>query len=627
MDQNHQQKSAVRRLLRDLSDLQRNPLPLVSARPLPNNLFKWHVNLCGPSNTAYEGGIFHIELVFPGDYPCRPPSATVFTSLPHPHVIDGRICLDLLGDYAGYFYWIEIEEGNTKKPPIQSNQLRYSSSIGELNDYVKEDVLHIVNISTGWSTAYCVRTILLQLQAFLMELSSDDEKRTKGWDKSMSQYLQEIPRAIAESLRFTCPIEGCSHHPKAAWPRIIDSSLTLPESGSHRSDRDRVYQELVCFHSKRHFADDILGIGFKVGANKDGIVKVVESDLDVVSYTAFFDEGVKWNVLGEATNHWIPLYIDEGHWRKARRYFERTISYIYHQQWNQYDPKIGLEFLSSAMNSMVVQIMKGDKRASTRAIEGYLAFLRLSIELVLAHDDVRGALEQSAQRFKDLVLYRHKYYVPALGNFLCLLPLVNGVSWGDVKFAYLEECFSRNASWVGARKNPAYMKKKDVKMYDKRPFIFWDACRVSLRLLCFHVSLLQHLRRPTHSLEALAEQLDKLYSFPSHTLCMKIQEDIVRIQGMNHWKMFFQYVGIKNKSMQWVKQALHRSIDHCHYMRYDKAFNKADYEEAVKHIRHRLEKSGSGRRESSHSKSGRREKVRKYSTSSQDTHRDMEEGL
>ena len=62
-----------------------------------------HANLLGPEDTPYESGIFHIKLTFPPTYPNDSPSATMITYLPHPHVIDGRICLDLLSDYQGYF--------------------------------------------------------------------------------------------------------------------------------------------------------------------------------------------------------------------------------------------------------------------------------------------------------------------------------------------------------------------------------------------------------------------------------------------------------------------------------------------------------------------------------------------
>jgi hypothetical protein len=43
-----QNSSALRSLLRDLKEIEKNPLPLVSALPLENTMFVWHCNLKGP---------------------------------------------------------------------------------------------------------------------------------------------------------------------------------------------------------------------------------------------------------------------------------------------------------------------------------------------------------------------------------------------------------------------------------------------------------------------------------------------------------------------------------------------------------------------------------------------------
>jgi len=51
----------------------------------------------GLPGTPYAGGIFHMQLNFPPDYPNRPPTVTLLTPLPHPHVIGDRICMNLLG--------------------------------------------------------------------------------------------------------------------------------------------------------------------------------------------------------------------------------------------------------------------------------------------------------------------------------------------------------------------------------------------------------------------------------------------------------------------------------------------------------------------------------------------------
>jgi ubiquitin-protein ligase len=93
-----EQTNSARRLQKDLKELEESTIPLVgvSARPLSSSLYVWHGNLRGPEGTAYEGGVFHFEITFPTNYPVSPPTITPFTQIPHPNVIGGTICLDLL---------------------------------------------------------------------------------------------------------------------------------------------------------------------------------------------------------------------------------------------------------------------------------------------------------------------------------------------------------------------------------------------------------------------------------------------------------------------------------------------------------------------------------------------------
>jgi ubiquitin-protein ligase len=94
-----EQTNSARRLQRDLKDLDDQTLPLVgvSARPLSSSMFIWHGNLRGPEGTAFEGGVFHFEMVFPQNYPVSPPTLKFFTVVPHPNVLSStNICLDIL---------------------------------------------------------------------------------------------------------------------------------------------------------------------------------------------------------------------------------------------------------------------------------------------------------------------------------------------------------------------------------------------------------------------------------------------------------------------------------------------------------------------------------------------------
>lgn len=94
-----EQTNSARRLQKDLKELEDSKIPLVgvSARPLSNSLYEWHGNLRAPANSPFAGGVFHLEITFPQNYPMSPPSIVLCTPITHPNVPGGRnICLDIL---------------------------------------------------------------------------------------------------------------------------------------------------------------------------------------------------------------------------------------------------------------------------------------------------------------------------------------------------------------------------------------------------------------------------------------------------------------------------------------------------------------------------------------------------
>ncbi|KRZ10990.1 Ubiquitin-conjugating enzyme E2 J2, partial [Trichinella zimbabwensis] len=67
------------RLRKDAARLARDPVPYVKAMPLPNNILEWHYLLQGPEDSPYAGGFYHGKLIFPSDYPFKPPSIYIIT--------------------------------------------------------------------------------------------------------------------------------------------------------------------------------------------------------------------------------------------------------------------------------------------------------------------------------------------------------------------------------------------------------------------------------------------------------------------------------------------------------------------------------------------------------------------
>ncbi len=91
---------ALKRIICDLKDIEKDPPPHCSAGPNDGDMFQWKATIMGPPDTPYEGGVFQLLVDFPKKYPFEPPTVKFQTKILHPNIDrDGNVCLDILGEY------------------------------------------------------------------------------------------------------------------------------------------------------------------------------------------------------------------------------------------------------------------------------------------------------------------------------------------------------------------------------------------------------------------------------------------------------------------------------------------------------------------------------------------------
>lgn len=127
---------ATTRLKRDYLSMCRDPVPYILAEPLPTDILTWHYVIKGPEESPYAGGFYHGKLVFPREYPFRPPSIYMLT--PNGRFkCNMRLCLSM-SDYHPET-WNPVWSVSIILVGLLSFMLERSSTVGsiETSDAVK----------------------------------------------------------------------------------------------------------------------------------------------------------------------------------------------------------------------------------------------------------------------------------------------------------------------------------------------------------------------------------------------------------------------------------------------------------------------------------------------------------
>jgi len=72
-------KAAAKRLSKEYVSMQKDPPPFIWASPDENDILIWNFLIRGPPDSVYRGGEYHGVIVFPSEYPFKPPGIKMLT--------------------------------------------------------------------------------------------------------------------------------------------------------------------------------------------------------------------------------------------------------------------------------------------------------------------------------------------------------------------------------------------------------------------------------------------------------------------------------------------------------------------------------------------------------------------
>jgi ubiquitin-protein ligase len=401
-------KKRAQRLRRELNELLNSPVDNCSAFPLEDQIDIWHANIYVPSLDVH----FHFEITYPKNYPNKAPKVKNLTHISHKNVFGSYICLDILT--------MSEETANT---PFR-----------------------------GWTSAYTISSLLVQLQSFLFEAVAERNgsrmKREalsyrctrcphhgnkvvhpeiacmvakpgqpKWKPESVAkayawEFLQEVPVVVIQCL--------CTFLEQTT----VTSIRVLCDDKDSKKAIDGVLKKIVykCFYTLKDLNDEdvVLGLGAKKDImprrsrktkTKAGQLQRLHCSFDYISHEAY-EMGVRNNVWKDRDfDSFIPLVINSKHARKSIPLAEKCIMDIWKDYSITHRPRtltdnIVLETLSKLMNTTVVNMMKTveDLEAgeiqlfdSIKALEGYTSFHHLLLAFVHKYPSIKDIANEKGK--------------------------------------------------------------------------------------------------------------------------------------------------------------------------------------------------------------------------------------
>jgi len=454
-----------RRLLQDLKKLKEEPIPLAAAEPCKDDLTLWNGIIGVEMDIPVFGLItvpLHFLIDFPADYPQSAPNIGFsfdfqYSGGAHYMMPDGRlrgkkvICLDILGNFGG----VHTEWKQT--------------------------------VGSGWSPAYTVTTLLVQLQSVLCDIGKDMSAREREVTyQSAVRFAEKNPTAILEILDadeilelrqrkrqrqtlvsalggdeiLAARAEGFAKDALFADDEIkmaefinllVDIGRATTAGGSSpRSSQESVEVDsnICCFSTGKLYTEALLGVG--VSRSRNNLATAGE----LLALEAF-DGGLRQNTNKSPFEFFLPVWINAAHAEnneKWKAYLKASFLRIGSSVYNTKDEDSTiLEVFPRLINQLIVEMMRPDaaKSEAIATFEAMCNFWRTFRWLLDTRPSLQKKVSQALILFVNDEARRHKDHTPDLGVVLVLFTVFQGYASCPARQAFVDAYLDENSlRWV-----------------------------------------------------------------------------------------------------------------------------------------------------------------------------------
>eukprot|EP00475_Leptophrys_vorax_P042844 TRINITY_DN8075_c0_g1_i4.p1 TRINITY_DN8075_c0_g1~~TRINITY_DN8075_c0_g1_i4.p1 ORF type:complete len:358 (-),score=61.95 TRINITY_DN8075_c0_g1_i4:45-1118(-) len=203
---------AVRRILKEVRELQKNPSCDYAAAPMESNIFEWHFTIRGPPDTDFDSGVYHGKIFLPADYPFKPVSAQSKTNTHLARFLD-NVLVSLT--FSSSHKTADLRSAGRYVFQYLVSILRH----GSLHGQVKPAFFVFFRVfSSRHFFVWSVRMALIALRAFF---PTPGEGAVGALD-----YPSEVRKKLAlKSQTWTCSECGITSQNALPKPEEVDTSI------------------------------------------------------------------------------------------------------------------------------------------------------------------------------------------------------------------------------------------------------------------------------------------------------------------------------------------------------------------------------------------------------------------
>ena len=468
---------ALRRINKDMKEINQNPVEGIGIASLDNDPMKYVVNI-KLMNGPYKDYCVQLLLTFPETYPSKPPKILIYPD----QAIDGQYHHHIFGDSS------TDENGHYFKKFCF--------------DLLDNDFMSTKEENTGWNPSYTISSLLLQVQNFI----SDPDMHGYIPDKHLIGQLFNSMKYYSRNFTIVND-EGKTEVIKHTWenpfPKMFEKEQDKKENKNEIKDEiseeekrrmQQIKDNLTCFMLKLNYIDDpeIL-LGYPIIKNicygkkekielypipelltYDGYMAQIGKQDDKLDF--YFDIKFK-SANNQFYNYWVPIYIDENHYKKNRTAILNSFSIIKYgaRGIEEYDfkPEQIFQILPNLLNKMIIGMFTGKTNICSSFIRCYFQYVLLFKKLCLEYEkEYLEYVNHILNVVKNNAYNADKSIIPDIGDFFMLLFFSNKDTQTEkmkkIWTTLFEEFAIRQAYWI------FHEDSNKQKMLNIMKEMFWD---------------------------------------------------------------------------------------------------------------------------------------------------------